>query len=282
MSTTPPSSPAAWYPDPTGRHQLRFWNGTIWTEHVHDDGRNGIDHLDGRQAVDLNTTPTKIQEQVTRTDSRRGAGITPTGTGGGSLFTEPILVVNQKMKVVELTNQYAVFNAQGEQIGSVNEVGQTTLKKLMRATTKMDQYFTHRLEIRDAQGATQLILTRPRKVFKSAIVVEDAEGQPIGRIAQENVIGKINFALEGLNGEKLGSIKAENWRAWNFRIDDLTGNEIGRLTKTFEGVAKTLFTTADNYVCQIHQDLPQPLHSLVVASALSIDTALKQDARGLS
>jgi hypothetical protein len=41
-----------------------------------------------------------------------------------------------------------------------------------------------------------------------------------------------------------------------------------------------MFTSADNYVVQIHGRLAQPLLSLVVASALSIDTALKQDDRG--
>jgi hypothetical protein len=56
---------------------------------------------------------------------------------------------------------------------------------------------------------------------------------------------------------------------------------VARITKTWEGVAKTLFTTADNYVVQFHHQLPQPLLSLVVASALSVDTALKQDSRGL-
>ena len=75
--------------------------------------------------------------------------------------------------------------------------------------------------------------------------------------------------------------RQENWRAWNFRIEDHTGAEVARITKTFEGVAKTLFTTADNYVVQIHTRLPQPLNALVVASALSVDTALKQDSRGL-
>jgi hypothetical protein len=42
-----------------------------------------------------------------------------------------------------------------------------------------------------------------------------------------------------------------------------------------------MFTTADNYVLQISERAPEPLNSLVVASALSIDTALKQDDRGL-
>ncbi|MDN5746875.1 MAG: DUF2510 domain-containing protein, partial [Nocardioidaceae bacterium] len=29
---------AAWHPDPTGRHELRYWDGNQWTEHVADQG----------------------------------------------------------------------------------------------------------------------------------------------------------------------------------------------------------------------------------------------------
>ena len=29
-----PVAPAGWYPDPTGRHLYRFWNGAMWTERV--------------------------------------------------------------------------------------------------------------------------------------------------------------------------------------------------------------------------------------------------------
>ncbi|MGZ4772601.1 MAG: phospholipid scramblase-related protein, partial [Ilumatobacteraceae bacterium] len=96
---------------------------------------------------------------------------------------------------------------------------------------------------------------------------------------QDNVFGKIHFTLQA-GGHTYGAIKAENWRAWNFRIEDHTGTEVARITKTFEGIAKTMFTTADNYVVQIHTQIPQPLNSLVVAAALSVDTALKQDSRG--
>lgn len=45
-------------------------------------------------------------------------------------------------------------------------------------------------------------------------------------------------------------------------------------------MGKTMFTTADNYVVQVHRPLPDPLASLVVGSALTVDTALKQDQRG--
>jgi hypothetical protein len=113
-------------------------------------------------------------------------------------------------------------------------------------------------------------------VFKSTVIVSDPNGNEIGKIVQDNVFGKIHFTLEA-GGQTLGSINAENWRAWNFRIEDHTGQEVARITKTFEGLAKAMFTTADNYVVQMHMQLPQPFLSLVVAAACSVDTALKQD-----
>ncbi len=42
--------PAAWHPDPTGRHTHRYWDGTAWTPHVADDGRVALDPLDARPA----------------------------------------------------------------------------------------------------------------------------------------------------------------------------------------------------------------------------------------
>ncbi len=32
-----------WYPDPGGRHQVRFWDGERWTRHVGDGGVHGFD-----------------------------------------------------------------------------------------------------------------------------------------------------------------------------------------------------------------------------------------------
>ena len=186
--------------------------------------------------------------------------------------------MNQKAKLIEVTNQYSVFNKDGLQIAAVSEVGQSKLKKVLRVVSSVDQFMTHTLEVRDGGGNLQMSIVRPRKLIKSTVIVNDANGAEIGKIVQQNAIGKIRFGLE-VGGKPLGAIKAENWRAWNFRIEDEAGNEIARITKTFEGVAKALFTTADNYVVQIPGTIAQPLLSLVVAAALSVDTALKQDSK---
>ncbi|MGG7570089.1 phospholipid scramblase-related protein [Streptomyces sirii] len=218
--------------------------------------------------------PGAVQQQV-----QQQAGVAPTGPGGGTLFTEPVLVVNQKAKLIEVTNEYSVFDQHGNTIGSVVQVGQSTAKKVLRVVSSLDQYMTHKLEIRDGYGQPQMVLTRPAKFIKSKVIVERPDGSPVGEIVQQNAIGKINFAMM-VNGQQIGAIKAENWRAWNFAIVDHADTEVARITKTWEGLAKTMFTTADNYVLQIHHQLPDPLLSLVVATALTVDTALKQDARG--
>ena len=289
MSEIPPQVPAGWHADPHRRHQLRYWDGSAWTDHVSDNGVQTVDPVDGGLAdrIDSGTQifsdpdAAQIREMVTGTDRLRSAGITqPVGQGDGTIWGEPILVVSQKAKLIEVTNQYAVFDQNGRQVAVVNEIGQSAAKKALRVLTSLDQFMSHRLEITGMDGAVQLRLTRPAKVFKSTIVVEHPQGGEIGKIVQDNVFGKIHFSLE-VNGQSLGSINAENWRAWNFAIRDAAGTEIARITKTWEGLAKTLFTTADNYVVQLHTQIPQPLLSLVVAAALSVDTALKQDSRGL-
>jgi Protein of unknown function (DUF2510) len=41
-----PSLPAAWYPDPTGRHEQRYWDGQGWSPHVADQGAQSTDPVE--------------------------------------------------------------------------------------------------------------------------------------------------------------------------------------------------------------------------------------------
>jgi uncharacterized protein YxjI len=142
----------------------------------------------------------RIRAQVDR------SGATEAFPGGGTLFTEPVLVVNRKTKISELANEYAVFDAGGAQLGAVRQTGQTTLK--------------------------------------STVVVQRPDGSDAGRIVQENMIGKIRFGIEA-DGKRMGAIQGENWIAWDFSIKDETGEEVARITKTWEGLARTAFTTGE-------------------------------------
>ena len=277
--------PDAWHADPTGRNELRYFAAGQWTDHVSNGGVQSTDPVGPsmlrtfEEATTFGDSPTpeKIAAQLARAGVAGGAG-QPAAFAGASLFDQPVLVVNQKAKVIEMSNQYSIFDQHGNRIGAVEQVGQGVARKALRLLTNVDQFLTHRLAVHDASGAVLLRLTRPAKVFKSTVVVERPDGTEIGRIAQANVFGKIRFDFV-VGGQTIGGIQAKNWRAWNFQITDAAGQEVANITKTWGGILKAAFTTADNYVVNIHRTLPEPLNYLVVAAAVSVDTALKQDDR---
>ncbi len=274
-----------WYPDPAGADALRWWDGAQWTEHLQQQAaapapaQTAQTAPAGQQAAQLPGQATEWQQRSAA--QHVGGGQAPPQQPGvvRSPWTEQRMFVSQKRKIIELTNEYAVFGVDGTQIGAVTEIGQSGAKKAMRLLTSFDQFMTHRVQINDAQGRPQIVLTRPAKVFKSTMVVSRMDGAEIGRLVQRNVFGKIRFGMES-GGTEIGSLNAENWRAWNFAILDHTGTEVARITKTWEGLLTTVFTTADNYLVDIHVPLADPMHSLVIAAALTVDTALKQDSRG--
>lgn len=197
-----------------------------------------------------------------------------------TLLERDAFVVRQKAKIVEMTNEYAILDEDGSQVGTVRQEGQSKLKKLVRLVADVDQFLTHRLAVYDADGSKVLELVRPAKFLKSTLQVNDGTGAARGRIVQRNVVGKKHFALEGPNGDVLGSIDAEDWRSWDFAIHDASGAEVGRITKKWAGILREGFTTADRYLLHIPGEVRPELRLLMVASATGVDTALKQDDTG--
>jgi uncharacterized protein YxjI len=277
---TQPPPPPGWYPDPAGIGGIRWWDGRGWTDHVQQPAPPPPPSPTVAVQLPPPPPPPAARPAPVQQAPVHQAPAPPQGGHGPSLYDQPVIVVSQKTKLIELTNEYAVFDGQGQQIGAVVQVGQSGLKKAVRFVSNLDQFLTHRLEVRDGTGVV-LVLTRPAKFVKSRVVVERPDGQQLGEIVQANVFGRIRFDLV-VGGQLVGAIRAENWRAWDFAITDAAGVEVARITKKWEGLARTLFTTADRYVVLVHFRLPEPLASMVIASALTVDTALKQDDRGFN
>jgi uncharacterized protein YxjI len=195
------------------------------------------------------------------------------------LLDHDLVVVRQKAKLVELTNQYFLQDGDGNEIGWITQENQSAGRKVLRALTKFDQFLSHQLGVADATGKRVLTVKKNASFLKATVDVFDADGMPVGSIRQENVIGKIRFDLVGADGQRLGALRAENWRAWDFHIADVNEVEVARVTKKWAGILKEGFTTADNYVFTVSPNVQGPLRLLCFAAAAAIDTALKQSDR---
>lgn len=298
--------PAAWHPDPSRRHEQRYWDGVQWSEHVSTNGEQSIDehgqvmanngevqHATGLIDGEMFASPTQesVQNQIMRVQEKGiesipdaleklpEMGATPTQSSAStSIFDQYVLVVNQKAKLMELSSEFRIFDQNAVQIGLVRQVGQSAAKKVARALLNVDSMMTHTLDIEDMNGNVVLKITKPRALLKPKVIVE-REGVVLGELAFKLRIGKPQIKLI-VDDKQVGMIYAENFRAWDFRIVNEQEKQIASISKTWEGFAKAIFTTADNYVVQIHEKLEDPFHSLVLASSLAVDLILKQNDGG--
>jgi hypothetical protein len=113
------SATPAWYPDPYGRHEYRWFDGRTWTEQVSDHGRQGVDPPAGAVVPDVRRDAGRIERDLARAGAAAGAA----WAGSGHLFDEPVLVVSQKAKLIEVNNEYGVFDRSGNRLGVVRQVG---------------------------------------------------------------------------------------------------------------------------------------------------------------
>jgi hypothetical protein len=247
-----PTPSAGWYPDPYGRHEVRFWDGARWTEHAASGGSPVTDAPDAAGAVPrVRASDRRLRRQVTRQAGLHQAAF----VGGGTLFDEPVLVVNQRAGLTGATSEFAIFAPTGVQLGAVRRVGPRDRRG--------HDGFT--LQITDVDGNVQLVLTRPPGSGER-LHLASGMGSEIGWLVRRE---KGHFAFES-GGYVLGVVEVVDRRRSHYRIVDWTGVEVARLTKTFAGVLKS-FTAADHYVVELHRLLEDPLLSLVVASAVCVD-----------
>ncbi len=242
-----------WYADPAGASDLRWWDGDGWTDAVVLAGVQARSPLPGA-----------------------GAGA---AAGTGTLFSEPVLVV-RTAPPTEPTDGYAVYDQAGRPLGSVVEVGRSGLRTALRFVPRLDRYLARRLEVRDAAGVPQLLVTRPPELVRSRVVVARPGGGEIGRLVRQDGSGLRIGLLSG--GRPVGALLAQSRQAGDLTVVDDTGAQVARIRTTLEGMAQAVLLTADHYVVQILRPLSDPLRSLVVAGALTVGTALEQDVRGLA
>jgi uncharacterized protein YxjI len=192
------------------------------------------------------------------------------------LFNSPVLLVEQPKEVFGVESKYTVFNPHGQPVAFVGEPNLSGGKKAMRFLfSEYSNNTRHTLHVMRPDGMPMLIIDKPFAIMTPKVQISWPNGQPIGAI-QCHFGLKPRFTLLDPWERQLGEIRGDFF-GWDFTISDWQNVEVARVNKQWEGLAAAWFTTADRYAVQIRYQLPDPLRTLVVATAITIDVVLREN-----
>jgi hypothetical protein len=220
---------------------------------------------------------------------------------GSALFSERLLLVRQKPELVDSTPVYAVFDQHGARVGEVADVGRRDLSRAVgteqltghaapgtaspvsglmaafKALSSTVSEATYRLEVRNEHGVAVLVLTSAEFTEeRSLITVARGDGATVGTITrQDRLLRKPRYALEA-GGQQVGTIVADRRYAVHHHVLDRHGTEVARIAPQPRGLTRTLARAPLSFTVEISLPLPDPLHSLLLAGALTADTALER------
>lgn len=133
------------------------------------------------------------------------------------------------------------------------------------------------IEIKTPTGEKVLTVRRGVSLILSTVEVLDENEIVIGKFKQKfwSIGGK--FEVLDASERPLCMLKGK-WTSWDFRFVSNDGKEFATVSKKWAGLGKELFTSADNYVLQISNDVPEnhPLRQLIMAAVMCIDFVLKE------
>jgi uncharacterized protein YxjI len=130
--------------------------------------------------------------------------------------------------------------------------------------------------VRTPDGQQVVRVRRGVSFFLSKVRVMDENDVQAGGFKQKLFSIGGAFRVLDANGQPLCDLKGK-WTGWDFRFMK-DGMEFGHVAKKWAGLGKELFTSADNYVLQISDDVPpgHPVRQLILAAVLCIDLVLKE------
>jgi len=187
-----------------------------------------------------------------------------------------LFFVREHLGIFKAANNYDILDPEtGEEVLHCREPVLGTVTKMLRFTDyKRMTPFDVRVTTPD--GDPVLAVTRGVSIFLSKVRVADPSGDELGSFQQKlfSIGGK--FELLDIDGSPLCML-AGSWTGWDFKFKR-GDKQLARVTKKWAGIGKELFTSADNYVLEISDEVPAgaPLRRIILASVLCIDMVLKE------
>lgn len=185
-------------------------------------------------------------------------------------------VVKERPGVLKLTDTYDLLDPDtGQPIGIAKEEPPGITKYLRLLGN--NAFFPTQVNVYEREGAPPILtIDRGFTLFRARVFVRTPERQ-LGYFKRKMLTIGQTFNIFDMQDQQIGMVKGD-WKGWNFQFLGPNGEELGRVTKKWAGLARELFTTADTYVIALSDAAAgrREVAQLLLAAGLAIDTVFKE------
>ena len=184
--------------------------------------------------------------------------------------------VKEHVGIFKAANNYDILDPETQQvIMECREENLGIFTKLLRFTD-YKRMTPFDVRIKTLEGRQVVRVTRGVSFFTSDVSVFDENDNRIGGFKQKffSIGGRFNVLDK--NDNPICTLQGK-WTSWDFRF--VEGNtEYASVSKKWAGLGKELFTSADNYMLQINNNVSNDsdIRKLILAAVMCIDMVLKE------
>jgi uncharacterized protein YxjI len=191
------------------------------------------------------------------------------------MFTKNTYLVKERVGFLKLADVFDIFEADtGQQVAIAIEKPGTLIHVLRFLVNK--QLLPTTVHISATVDSPPILSIRRGFTFlRSRVQVVAGDGRSLGYFKSKVFSLGGGFHVYDNTDQLVADIKGD-WKGWNFRFLDKDGAELGQVSKKWGGIAKELFTSADNYVIHVNEGQPQAAMLLLLAAGIAIDTVYKE------
>ena len=192
------------------------------------------------------------------------------------ILKDNIYFVKEHTGIFKAANNYDILDPQTQAtILHCREENLGGFTKLLRFTD-FKRMTPFDIEIKTPDGNPVVRVTRGTSFFLSKVDVFDENNARIGGFKQKLFSIGGAFTVLDERDNPICELKGK-WTGWNFKF--MRGEvELAHVSKKWAGIGKELFTTADNYILEIKDNvLPDDsVRQLIMGAVMCIDMVLKE------
>ncbi len=194
-----------------------------------------------------------------------------------SILNRNIYFIKEHVGLLKAATNYDILDPEsGQELLHCREEKLGVLTKIFRFTSYKTMT-PFNVQIRTPSGEPVIRVSRGISLFASKVDVWDENDQRVGGFKQKLFSLTGSFNVMDANDEPLCELKGK-WTSWDFSFV-AAGQEMAKVSKQWAGIGKELFTSADNYILQISDDVPpdSSIRQLIMGAVICIDMVLRED-----